>query len=164
GQGWVLARRGALDDGVALLRQGLDLYRMTGAMTPYAYYLSFLAEALHAAGKVDEGLAVVGEGLALCEQTLGSLPAPERWRRRGERTAARGNRAAAEVAFRKALDVARARSATVWSLRAAVSLASALAERGAREEGESIVRAVSAPLHDAEPFPDIEAARALVGG
>src|SRR5262249_45079233 len=33
GQGWVLAQRGALDEGVALLRQGLDLYRMTGAMT-----------------------------------------------------------------------------------------------------------------------------------
>jgi TOMM system kinase/cyclase fusion protein len=164
GQGWVLARQGACDDGVALLRQGLDLYRMTGAMTPYAYYLSFLADALRAAGKIDDGLAVVAEGLALCEQTLGELPAPELWRLRGELARSSGDRVAAEAAFRRALEVARARSATVWALRAAVSLADLLAEQGRADEGRAILRTEIGPLRDAETFPDLDAARELIGG
>src|SRR5262249_42059077 len=162
GVGWAMAEQGQRDEGIAQLRQGLDLYRLTGARTPYAYYLAFLAEALQRAGAIDDALAVVHEGLELCERTLGRLPEPELLRLRGELECRRGNVVEGEQCLRRAVELTCARQARTWALRAALSLDRLLREQGRGGDGRAILRAVVDGVTPGTRPPDLDVALAAL--
>jgi class 3 adenylate cyclase/tetratricopeptide (TPR) repeat protein len=120
--GWVQARNGAPDEGIAQMRGGLALLGAIGSQVNRGYFLSYLAEACLDAGRLDEGLAVVDEALALCRSTFSRNYEAELERLRGALMAARGDLEAAETHLKNAIVVARAQGAKFLEKRAVSSL------------------------------------------
>jgi predicted ATPase len=68
-RGYALAEQGQTDEGIALMRGGLDAQLATGAGLFRPSFLSFLAEAHGRAGRFEEGLAAVAEAITIEEKT-----------------------------------------------------------------------------------------------
>src|ERR1700719_4192263 len=68
-RGYALAQQGQTEEGIALMREGLDAQLATGASLFRPTFLAFLAEACGTAGHFEEGLAAVAEGIAIAEKT-----------------------------------------------------------------------------------------------
>jgi predicted ATPase len=125
-RGWAISMQGEGAAGVAEMRRGYEDYRRTGAESSRGHWCALLAEAHHAAGQIDEGLAALaGAGT---EETGERYYEAELHRLRGELLLARTPGDAivqdeAERSFHQALAVARAQNAKSLELRAATSLA-----------------------------------------
>jgi predicted ATPase len=149
-----------------------------------AFHLALLAESLEAGGRIDEGLAVAAEALALVEATGERFYEAELHRLRGEllrRQEAGAGRpspaepaaarphdpapfglAEAEACFHRALDVARRQGAKSFELRAALSLARLLRDRGERAEGRRLLAATFGWFTEGRDTPDLRDARAFL--
>jgi DNA-binding winged helix-turn-helix (wHTH) protein/tetratricopeptide (TPR) repeat protein len=137
-KGLVLARQGHAAEGVLAMRRGLDAHRQTGSVVGVTHLLTLLAELHGSAGQVEAGLRVVEEALALAVRTGNRCVEPEIHRVRAELLLRTGggdrpsHRAAADAErrFRRAMEIARRRSARSLELRAATSLARLWQARG----------------------------------
>ena len=121
--GWATARSGKPDEGIAQMRGALALLGAIGSKVNRAYFLSYLAEACLEAGRIEEGLAVVDEALALGQSTFSQNYEGELERLRGALMAAQGDLVAAETHFRNAVSRAQAQGARLFEARAVNSLA-----------------------------------------
>jgi len=94
------------------------------------------AGALGKTGQRVEGLALIETALATGRQGGRTLPESELYLTQGELLlmAPNPDPVAAEGSFRTAIAIAQEQSAKSWELRATMSLARSLAERGKREE------------------------------
>jgi len=81
---------------------------------------------------------------------------------RGELLAASGNRAAAEEAFCRAVDVARRQSAKLWEMRAATSLARLRCDQGRRTEARDLLAPMYGWFTEGFDTPDLKEAKALL--
>ncbi len=126
-RGWSLAARGEVEDGIALLHEGLSACHETGAEMDRPHYLALLAEACGHAGRIEEGLAAVTEGIAIVQQRRAGQPffyEAELHRLNGVLLVRRGApAAAAEANLRRALEVGRRQASRSLELRAALDLA-----------------------------------------
>jgi adenylate cyclase len=122
-QGSAIALAGGADDGVVQLQRALSSLHDLKSGLVRTLFLSHLADALHRAGRVEEGLAAVNEGFAHSERTQERGFSAELHRLRGELLRLAGNRAAAHDSLRLALEHARRQHARSLALRAAISLA-----------------------------------------
>jgi predicted ATPase len=149
-----------------------------------AFQLALLAESLKAGGQTDEGLAVAAEALALVEATGERFYEAELHRLRGElllRQDAGGGRPSpaepasarphdpgpsglteAEACFRRALDIARRQGAKSLELRAALSLARLLRDRGRPAEGRLLLAATFGWFTEGWDTPDLQDARVFL--
>jgi predicted ATPase len=125
-----------------------------------------LAEALGLAGEIEAGLKVIAEALASAEasgargndaelhrlrgELLGRLPSPDRTE--------------VETCFRKALSVAREQGTRGFELRAAVSLAGLLREKGRCNEARHLLAPVYGWFTEGFDTPDLKDATALLAG
>jgi predicted ATPase/DNA-binding winged helix-turn-helix (wHTH) protein len=159
-RGMLLARRGDAA-GLPLLRGALDELGQSGFRLRHAGYLSVLAAALGEHGLRDEALSVVAEALHYCEDGEERWCLPEVLRIKGELLEA-GDAGAAELLYRRALDIAEAQDAPAWALRAATSLAGLLARRGRPEAGRQALAAVYARYTEGHDSIDLRRARALL--
>ena len=157
--GWALAMQGRHTEGLAHIREGLSAYRAAGALTGVPFDLALLAEACGQAGLVEEGLAALGEALAIVDRTGERNYEAELHRLEGELRLKREEPAEeAESCFRRAVDIARRQGAWSLELRAAMSLARVLAGRDRRDEARTtlgdvygdLLRALTRRLKDAE--------------
>ena len=108
---------------IASLRESIEAFKASGARLRLPYYFGLLAQLCGHAGRVEDGLAAVDEGMAA------SRAHNERWwdaelhRLRGELLLAGGAEASdAEVAYLRAIEIARSQQARALELRAATSL------------------------------------------
>ncbi|MGE0684735.1 MAG: adenylate/guanylate cyclase domain-containing protein [Candidatus Binatia bacterium] len=83
-KGWALADYGCTEEGITLMRQGLEAMRITGAELSRPWFLSLLAETYGKNGQFEEGLEVLTEALALVQQSGERASEPELHRLRGE--------------------------------------------------------------------------------
>jgi class 3 adenylate cyclase/predicted ATPase len=116
--GWVEARTGNSEGGIAQMRAGLGLLGAIGSLVNRSYFLSYLAEACLDAGQLDEAAAAVDEGLALCESTFSRNCEAELLRLRGALALRAGDVLGAEAHLRKAIAVAQAQGAHIFEQRA----------------------------------------------
>ncbi len=162
GRGLALVREGLHVQGIAELRNALDMLLAGDAGSPRAYYLAYLAEAYLVAGEASEGLAVTAEALPRCERELARVQEPELFRLEGELLRLTGDAAGAEQRLVCALRLARERGAKAWELRAAVSLGRLLVDGRRPADARAVLR----PVHDAYPsdrvLPDLADARVLL--
>ena len=129
-RGWARVARGAGAEGIEEIRDGLATWRSTGAEVGHPTLLALLADACGRVGRPRQGLAAIEEGLAAVERSGERFIEAELHRLRGELlglSPAGDGRAQAgtrerEAAFRKAIDIAHRCGATLFELRAAVSL------------------------------------------
>ena len=127
-RGWALAMQGEAAAGVAHLRQALASPDV-GPEALRSYWLATLAEAYGRAGQPQAGLQVLAEAVTLMATTEMRWWEAEVSRLQGELLLhlPSPDVPQAEAAFLRALDVARRQQAKALELRAALSLASALA-------------------------------------
>jgi predicted ATPase len=145
--GWCQAAPGAEPkEGMRLMRFGLDELTRVGARARRTEYLGLFADRALAFGDLAGCRAALAEAHALAEATGERFFVAELHRIEAASILAADSGAsiAAERALARALDVARAQSAKLFELRAAVDLASLYAGRGERRRGHELL----APVHD----------------
>jgi predicted ATPase len=164
GFGWTSMHRGDPEGGIAQIREALENHRAIGTMLPRAYWLTYLIEVCANAGRLEDGLAAVAEGLTLSETQLDVFYDAELHRLRGELLARLGDLAGAEVAFRQALEIAGRQGAPALALRAAVHLFRLLSPQGRAAEGRPILAGIYEGFEAGLSTPDLDDARELLAG
>jgi hypothetical protein len=160
--------------------------RSSGIEMRRPFYLALLAESLGPGGQTLEGLSLVTEALDLAAATGEIFYEAELYRLRGElllrkaavesdssfaaasrvRSADRDltGKAEAEACFRRALEIARRQDARSLELRAALSLARLLRDRGQPAEGCRLLAERFDWFTEGWDTPDLKAARDFLGG
>jgi class 3 adenylate cyclase/predicted ATPase len=122
-KGSALGAQGHLDEGVALMREGLARYYATGNGVSQSRMLAVLAESLWKAGYEDEALASIERGMELATKNGEHFYEPELYRLRGEFFVAKGDRIAeARASMERALEIAQGQCAKSLELRALMSI------------------------------------------
>ena len=101
-QGWTLVREGQEAKGVALMQQGMDAWRATGAEIVRPYHLTLLAHAYGMSGQPEAGLRSVDEALQLVANTGERWWEAESYRLKGELTLQKGGLGIGEEEKQKA--------------------------------------------------------------
>ncbi len=123
-RGWRSAIDGDTDNGMALVRDGIDLYRRSGQTLYLPWSLRLLAQLCVEQGLVPEARAAVTEALEIVETTEQRFLEADLLRLSGELVlAAGGGSADAEALFGRALELSRRQGAVSLERRAAGSLA-----------------------------------------
>jgi predicted ATPase len=158
--GMALAQQGDLDRGIGILRQGLDAWKATGNRMAVAYWDARLAEIYLLAGKREEGLAALDESFRHREEVFWQ---PEQYRLGAELLLLRpGHHVEAEASLRKSLRLARSQGAGSLELRAAMSLARLLRQRGRTAEGRHLLAKCYAGFSEGFDTVDLIEAKALL--
>jgi predicted ATPase len=124
-RGWALAMRGAPEEGIAQLTQGVATWPGSAGELGLTSILAQQAEVYGRGGRVSEGLRVLADALALVEKNEERYYEAELHRLKGELLLQRDPPSASEEAercFGQALDIARRQRAKLLELRAALSL------------------------------------------
>ena len=162
--GWGLVEQGAMEEGIAQMRQGRVAIEATGAQVFLTHPLCLLAKAHANAGRAEEGLTVAEEALAMVTRTGEGAWDAELYRLKGELTlAVSGTRhAEAEACFRQALDVASRRRAKSLELRAATSLSRLWEKQGRTDVARRLLGEVCAWFTEGFATTDLKEATALL--
>jgi predicted ATPase len=123
--------------------------------------LSLLAEGCLRAGRLEEGIAAVEDGLRHATATLDRWCLPELWRLKGELLIQRGDPEAA-TCFQRALENARQGHAKALELRAAMNLARLWMSRGDVGEARRLLEPLYASFTEGFETPDLRDAEALL--
>jgi class 3 adenylate cyclase/predicted ATPase len=122
--GWALGEQGRIEDGIARVREGLELSRATGSRMGVPTSLTVLAVLQWKAGRLEEAQASIEDALAVKEETGEAFYAAETYRVKGEvLLTCRQNSRDAEANFHEAIRIARQQGNRMFELRSAVSLA-----------------------------------------
>jgi len=167
--GWVLARQGQSEAGLAQMHQGLAAVMAMGHETSRPPWLILLAEVAGDAGQVEEGLRLLAEALVACEASGRGDNLAEGYRLRGTLLLrqATPDAAHAEASFQKALAVARRQQAKSWELRAAMSLSRLWQQQGQRAKAYELLAPVYGWFTEGFDTADLQDAKVLleeVGG
>jgi TOMM system kinase/cyclase fusion protein len=158
---WARARRGELEQGIGELRHGIQMFRAIGARLILVGVHAMLGEALVLAGRPDQALAVLAEGLEEARTRDEHIHEPELHRLRGEALRSH-DPVASEASFREALRLAGAQQARSLTLRASIGLARLLDQRGQRAQARALLRAEYDWFSQGLGTPDLQAARSLL--
>jgi predicted ATPase/DNA-binding winged helix-turn-helix (wHTH) protein len=165
-KGKLLIARGAFAEGVALLRQTLDVRDRTGWQNGRAQFLGYLAEGLAGLGRLDEAADTIRRAIARAEQSGEGLYHAELIRIMGElllQRSADTQTSEAEDCFRRANELAREQGALLWELRIATSLARLRVTQGRAKEATRLLAPVYDRFTEGFEAPDLRAAKALLG-
>jgi len=146
-EGVLSAKGGDPDTGVKLLRASLDGMREGRYYIFYTMFLSGLAEALGAAGRIDDGITAIDEALERATRNEELWFLPEALRIKGELNLLKCAPKFAGVSedhFAQALDLAGRQGALSWELRTATSLARLRRDEGRIQEAHQLL----APIYD----------------
>src|SRR5262249_4026220 len=171
-RGWALvaqsrapvAGQGQEEEGMALLQQGLEAWRATGAEVFRPYGLALLAEAYAKMEEPEAGLTLLAEALAVANDKGERRWDAELYRLKGEILLVHSaeHHAEAETCFRQALDVAHHQQAKSWELRAAMSLARLWQRQGKRVEAHALLAPIYAWFTEGFDTADLQEAKALL--
>jgi DNA-binding winged helix-turn-helix (wHTH) protein/predicted ATPase len=181
-QGWADVRRGSVEDGIGLIREGMG-GRATGTEITRPYALALLADACMTSGRVEDAREPVGEALERVRRTgerwyepelhrlagelalaTGRAGPPAETARRGRSTPLRaGACAEAETCFEQALALAHEQQARLFELRAALSLARLPAPAAKRQAARRRLAEVYAWFSEGFELPDLVEARGFLG-
>ena len=160
--GWAISEEGRHEEGIARLCEGLAATHLIGNDLVRPYYLSLLAEAYQAAGRVDDGLATLEDALAVVDRNRG--PETEMHRLKGELLLKQNstNIAEARSCFERSIEIARRRSAKSCELRSTMSLARLLASQGHRDEARTMLANIYNWFTEGFDTGDLKDAKALL--
>jgi DNA-binding winged helix-turn-helix (wHTH) protein/predicted ATPase len=156
-RGWALTEQGRMEEGIAMMREGLTAFEATGAVAGKTAYLAIMAQGFVRCGRNEEAMETLKSAFAVADNVGEHLVAAELHRLKGELLSrlGRGRAASAsEACFRRALDAASRQSAQSLELRAATSLARFWRDRGKAREAFELL----APVYDsfAEGFDTLD--------
>ena len=156
-------RRGEFEIGARLLATGLAGLASSNYEVFRPLFMSELAKALAAAGRLDDGLEVLNE-LERSERNAEHWCLPEVLRSRAQLVQARSAAGdpAAERLFRRSMDVAQRQGALSWELRSVTSLGGLLLAQKRRSEARERLTSVYARFTEGFETADLRAARRLL--
>ena len=168
-KGWALANLGNLEDGIALLREGLKNWRLIGTKTEATRFITLLAEGCLMSNRTKEGLSLIAEALQLIEETEDRLFQSEVFRIRGELLKTQktrcGNGAAcaeSQANFLRAIEIARRQKAKSFELRASISLARLWIKTGKEKQAKRMLTRIYGWFTEGFDTPDLQQAKALL--
>jgi predicted ATPase len=165
-RGWVLAKRGQAEEGIAQMRQGLADYKATSANLSRPYLLALLAETYGEVGQPEEGLAILAEAQAVVDKGELRHYEAELYRLKGELLLMlEESEAGVETYFRRAIDVSRRQSAKSLELRAVMSLCRLWHSRqpqGKKDEARQMLGEIYNWFTEGFDTGDLKEARALL--
>jgi TOMM system kinase/cyclase fusion protein len=160
--GRVLVSEGRADEGIELIRQGLERYRLLGVMCAYNYHLRDLAVAYLESHRFADAAATIEEGLVLCRTLVARFHEPELLRLRGRLLLEQGDATGAEESFRGALAMAERDGARAFALKAATDLSRLLSDSGTRDEAVAALAPIYAQFTEGFDTKDLLDASALL--
>jgi predicted ATPase len=163
-RGWVLAMQNQEAEGIALIRQGLASYLAIGTRQQHGYFLALLAEALNKAGRVEEGLDALIEGIDVAKRNNEPFYEAELYRLKGDALASAGvvSYTEAESCFQRAIEIAHQQQAKSFELRAVMSLARLWQHHGKRDEGRAILSEIYGWFTEGFATADLADAKVLL--
>jgi predicted ATPase len=161
-RGWSLSELGSVDQGLALITEGLAAYRAIGAQVSVPRFLLLLADCYRKMGQPQEGLRYLDEAARLSEATQIRQVEADMYRRKAEFLTTVGDRVAAETSFLQAIDVARRQNAKLFELQAASSLARLWRDQGKRAEARDLLGPIYNWFTEGFDAPDLKDAEALL--
>ncbi|MDM0072464.1 AAA family ATPase [Variovorax sp. J31P207] len=162
GLGHVLVATGKLDDGIRLLRDGYSGWVMFGGSFWSTFYAANAAEVLLNAGRRDEATEFVLAGEQTQQETEEKFQAASLLSLRGRLAELDGDRAGAETAYRRAIEIAEHQGALLLSLRAATLLARLYQAQGRADEAAAALRPIYERFTEGFDYPDLLRARAVL--
>jgi predicted ATPase len=159
--GWATADGGDLEQGIALMEQGLALVSAVRRLTR-PYMLAILANAKADFGRPREALELLKDALASTEVSGERWWQAELHRLRGRLLMAPGQHDESEACFRKAIEVSSAQSAKTLELRAATSLARLWSDRGRNTEARDLLAPIYAWFTEGFDTLDLKEAKTLL--
>lgn len=159
--GWATADGGELEQGIALMEEGLALFSAVRQVTR-PYMLAVLASAKAELGKSGEALELLNDALASAEVSGERWWLAELHRLRGWLLAARGQHDESEACFRSAIEVSSGQRARMLELRAATSLARLWSERGRNAEAHDLLAPIYGWFTEGFGTLDLQEAKILL--
>jgi len=165
-QGCALAQRGQGRAAVQRIREGMATAEATGWRSHEPAFHGLLAEALALTGAIDEGLTVLAEALATAEVSGARGADAELHRLRGDllRRSPPPDWREVEACFRTALAIAREQGTRGFELRAAISLARLLSDKGWHDEARDLLGPIYDGFIEGFDTQDLKEAKALLEG
>jgi predicted ATPase len=176
-KGWAWANLGREEEGLTLMHKGLDALRTTGAELSRPWFQALLAETYGKLGRVESGLEVVTDALALIQKSEEWASAPELYRLQGEylwrlhaqKPPARDTFSSspsfveeAEASFLRARALARQHHAKSYELRASTSLARLWRQQGKRAEARRMLAEIYSWFTEGLDTADLQEAKVLL--
>jgi tetratricopeptide (TPR) repeat protein len=155
-----MAEQGRTDEGIALIRAGLDSLATLGTRSGLPRFFIALSEAQTRAGQIEEALATIEQALSAVGEQQTFLPYVL-WRR-GELHLKRGDEALAGRDFRETIAAARRIGSKAYELRATTSLARLLDKQGKRAEARAMLAEIYGWFTEGFDTADLKDAKALL--
>jgi predicted ATPase len=161
--GWAVAEEGDIEGGIDEIRSGMADYAATGGRSFVPFQMALLAEQQGRLGNVERGLTLIAEAAAVVERTNERWSEAELFRRKGELLERVARDDEAEVAYRRALDVARYQGARALELRAATRLASVWLRHERRQEATLLLKPLVGAFETTTDLADLVTASEILG-
>jgi len=162
-RGRSLTTCGQVQEGLALLTQGLAELRAIGAVTNRSILLTWLAEAHAKLGQPDEEWTCLAEAARVVETNEERVYEAELLRVRGDLLNAAGDQLGAEQCHRQAIAVAERQSAKLFQLQVSISLARLWRDQGKRAEARDLLAPIYGWFTEGLDTPVLKDAKALLG-
>jgi predicted ATPase len=163
-QGWARWHTGDREAGRAGMREGMAHFSDQGSVWFMPLFGTLLAQAEGQVGRVEAGLAQIGDLEAEIERTGQHWFDAELHRQRGELLLRRApaDPDGAETAFMRAVKIARSQQTRTFELRAASSLARLWRGQGKRTEARDLLAPAYRGFTEGFDAPDLTEAKALL--
>ena len=161
-RGVALAGKGATDEAIARIREGVTKWTALGRTIYLPYVLAFLGEGLARHGDRTAALTALREGLAIAGVTGEHLWDAELHRLTGTVLLAENKLDEGQASLRQAIGIAQAQQAKSLELRAATSLAQLWGEKGRRAEGHDLLAPLYGWFTEGYGTADLKEAKALL--
>jgi len=163
-RGYGLSLQGQWDEGIPALQRGIMISLMVGAKGYLAGAYDMLADSCARAGRIDEGLEAVAQGLALLEETGERGDEADLYINRGLLLLKRDDSQTVEIetCFCKAISIAQSQNAKWWELRATMSLARLLAKQNRRDKARAMLAEIYNWFTEGFDTADLKDAKALL--
>ena len=153
-----------IEDGIALIEDGIASWRAIHFLNNFPHFLILLADACRLADQPERALRALEEANDLVERTGHRTYEAEVHLQRGDalRTLSAQNGEQAERSFLRAIEVARRQRAKTAELRAATSLARLWRDQGKRPEARDLLAPIYGWFTEGFDTADLKDARALL--
>jgi len=153
-----------VEEGIAQMQQGLAALRAMGADLTRIAHLPLLAAVYAKVGRVEEGLSVVAEALAVVDKTGQRVGEAGLYVLKGWLLLARAreNQAETEACFRQAIEITRKQQAKSLELRAVMSLSRLWQTQGKKDGARQMLAEIYGWFTEGFDTIDLQEAKALL--
>jgi predicted ATPase len=162
GGGWAQAWLGDEATGLHQIETGLALLRAAEVGVLLPFHLGMAADVCMLLGRLDEAAAYLAEALDYVERDGQRWFAAEAYRMMGELALMQGKPADAEGFLARAIDVAQGQNAKGWELRAAVSFARLMKQKGRQQQALRVLQPLYEWFTEGFDTKDLREAKALL--